>query len=413
MILAGTTRTWSPPSYSDRVQTLDPGDPDAVAEQVAAHFEQLHGRRPAGVFAAPGRVNLIGEHVDYNGGLCLPMALPHATYAAVGPREDDIVTVTSSQQDEPFRGRLDRLGPGETTGWATYSAGVVWALREAGWHLPGLDVVVDSRVPLGAGLSSSAAIGCAVALGVAGLVDEPLDDDLRSRLVRACMRAEAEVAGAPTGGMDQTVALFARAGAALLLDCRDWSTEQVRWDPAAAGLALLVVDTRASHALHDGGYQDRRRDCESAARQLGVELLRDVTDPDEALAGLPDERVRRRARHVFTEIARVEEAVALIRAGDLPGLGAAMTASHASLRDDYEVSCAELDVAVEVSLEHGALGARMTGGGFGGSAIALLPAADVARAGGAIEVAYDERGWRAPGFLTAAPGSGARRVLPR
>ena len=394
------------------MHTLDPGDPDALAQQVATRFEQLHGRAAAGVFLAPGRVNLIGEHVDYNGGLCLPMALPHATYAAVGRRDDDTVTITSSRQEEPFRGRLDRLGPGETTGWATYSAGVVWALQQDGWDVPGLDVVVDSRVPLGAGLSSSAAIGCAVALAVAGLVDERLDDDLRSRLVRACMRAESEVAGAPTGGMDQTVAMFAQAEAALLLDCRDWSTEQVHWDLSAAGLALLVVDTRASHALHDGGYEARRRDCETAARQLGVGLLRDVTDPEEALAALSDERVRRRARHVFTEIARVEESVALIRAGDLPGFGAAMTASHASLRDDYEVSCPELDLVVDVSLEHGALGARMTGGGFGGSAIALLPAGDVDRAGGVIEAAFDGQGWRAPGFLTAVPSSGARRVLP-
>ena len=392
------------------MQTIEPGDPHAVAEQVATRFERLHGRPPEGVFVAPGRVNLIGEHVDYNGGLCLPMALPHGTYAAVGRRDDDAVTVTSSQQDDPFRGRLDRLGPGETTGWATYSAGVVWALQEAGWVVPGMDVYVDSRVPVGAGLSSSAAIECAVALGVAGLVGEPVDDDLRARLVRACMRAEAEVAGAPTGGMDQTVALFARAEAALLLDCRDWSTEQVRWDPAAAGLALLVVDTRASHSLSDGGYEARRRDCEAAAKQLGVELLRDVTDPEQALAALADERVRRRARHVFTEIARVEEAVSLIAARDFGGFGAAMTASHASLRDDYEVSCPELDVVVDVSLAHGALGARMTGGGFGGSAIALLPVSDVTDVGRAVEAAYGERGWRSPGFLTAVPSPGARRL---
>jgi galactokinase len=392
------------------VQTLEPGDPAAVADEVATRFEQLHGRRPEGVFAAPGRVNLIGEHVDYNGGLCLPMALPHATYAAVGRRDDDTVTVTSSQQEEPFHGVLDRLGPGETTGWAAYSAGVVWALQQSGWTVPGMDVVVDSRVPLGAGLSSSAAIECAVALGITGLVDVPDGDDLRTALVRVCMRAEAEVAGAPTGGMDQTVALFARADAALLLDCRDWSTEQVRWDPAAAGLALLVVDTRASHALSDGGYEERRRDCEAAAEQLGVKLLRDVTDPERALAALTEERLRHRARHVFTEIARVEEAVSLIRTDDFEGLGSAMTASHASLRDDYEVSCPELDVVVDVSLAHDALGARMTGGGFGGSAIALLPATEVSRVGGSIEAAYRARGWRPPGFLTAVPSSGARRV---
>ena len=392
------------------MHTLDPGDPDAVAEHLAARFEQLHGRSPAGVFLAPGRVNLIGEHVDYNGGLCLPMALPHATYAAVGRREDDTVTVTSNQQEEPFRGRLDRLGPGETTGWATYSAGVVWALQEAGWDVPGVDVVVDSRVPLGAGLSSSAAIGCAVALAVAGLIDEPLDDDLRSLLVRACMRAEAEVAGAPTGGMDQTVALFAQAEAALLLDCRDWSTRQVPWDPTSAGLALLVVDTRASHSLSDGGYQSRRKDCETAAGILGVDLLRDVTDQDAALDRLTDDVLRRRVRHVMTEIARVEEAVALLEAGDYRGLGKAFTASHVSLRDDYEVSSVELDAVVDTALDQGALGARMTGGGFGGSAIALVDEESLPAVRTAVEEAFSAQGWDAPAFLTAPPSPGARQI---
>jgi galactokinase len=227
------------------------------------------------------------------------------------------------------------------------------------------------------------------------------------------MRAESEVAGAPTGGMDQTVALFAAADSALLIDCRDWTTTQVAWDPVAAGLALLVVDTRAAHSLSDGGYEARRRDCEEAARRLGVELLRDVADQDAALAALAapgEDRVRRRARHVFTEIARVEGAVALIGEKDFGGLGAAMTASHESLRDDYEVSCAELDVVVEVSLAHGALGARMTGGGFGGSAIALLPEGRVEDAGRAVEDAYRRRGWAAPGFLTAVPSAGARRL---
>jgi galactokinase len=237
-------------------------------------------------------VNLIGEHVDYNGGLCLPMALPHATYAAVAPRDDGTVTVTSHQQDDAFSASLDALGPGQATGWAAYAAGVLWALQEDGWELPGMDVVVDSRVPLGAGLSSSAAIECAVAIGAAEIAGATLDDDLRSALVRACMRAESEVAGAPTGGMDQTIALFGRADCALLLDCRDWSTSQIGWDPASADLTLLVVDTRASHSLSDGGYESRRRDCETAARTLGVELLRDVEDHDEALGGLDDERIR-------------------------------------------------------------------------------------------------------------------------
>lgn len=393
------------------MDTVDPGNPSALADQATSWFEELHGRAPSGVFAAPGRVNLIGEHVDYNGGLCLPMALPHATYAAVGCREDDTVTVSSRQQrDRPFTGRLDDLGPGAVSGWAAYAAGVLWALREDGWALPGMDIVVESRVPLGAGLSSSAAIECSVALGAVLLAGAELDDEVRSRLVRACMRAESEVAGAPTGGMDQTVALFAAAEAALLLDCRDWSTRQVHWDPASAGLTLLVVDTRASHSLSDGGYESRRADCETAAARLGVDLLRDVEDQEAALGALTDDRIRRRVRHVFTEIDRVVRAVELLETGDFDGLGRTMAASHASLRDDYEVSVPELDTVVDTALGHGALGARMTGGGFGGSAIALVPTAAVRDVGRAIEAAYDDQGWPAPGFLTAQPSAGARRL---
>ncbi len=393
------------------MDTLDPGDRFAVADATSAWFQEQHGRPPVGVFAAPGRVNLIGEHVDYNGGLCLPMALPHATYAAVGPRQDDTVTVLSRQEDDdPFTGRLGRLGPGSVHGWAAYAAGVVWALEEAGCSLPGMDVVVDSRVPVGAGLSSSAAIECAVALGVVELAGVRLDDDVRSSLVRACMRAESEVAGAPTGGMDQTIALFAQAESALLLDCRDWSTRQVPWNPDSAGLALLVVDTRASHTLTDGGYQSRRKDCEAAAAQLGVDLLRDVSDQAAALASLDDERVRRRVQHVFSEITRVEEAVGQLEAGDFEALGVTMTASHVSLRDDYQVSCVELDVVVESALQHGALGARMTGGGFGGSAIVLVPVNDLEDVAHSVEAAYDARGWPVPGFLTAPPSAGAQRL---
>jgi galactokinase len=392
------------------METLEPGDPTALTDAVTGAFADLHGRQPFGVFAAPGRVNLIGEHVDYNGGLCLPMALPHATYAAVAPRDDDTVTVTSRQQDDSFSGRLDALGPGQVSGWATYAAGVLWSMQQQGWDVPGMDVVVDSTVPLGAGLSSSAAIECAVALGAAELVGAELDDDLRATLVQVCMRAESEVAGAPTGGMDQTISLFARAESALLLDCRDWSTTQVGWDPASADLTLMVVDTRASHSLTDGGYESRRRDCETAAKALGVDLLRDVDDADAALAKLDDERLRRRVRHVLSEIERVRQAVRQLEAGDFEGLGESFTASHVSLRDDYEVSAPELDAVVDTALEHGALGARMTGGGFGGSAIALVPTGSVEDVERAIAEVFAKRGWDAPGFLTATPSPGARRL---
>jgi len=390
---------------------IDAGDPATIAASLATRFTDQYGRAPDGVFAAPGRVNLIGEHTDYNGGLCLPIALPHATYAAVGRRDDGTVTVASAQEEgSPFQGRLDELGPGQVKGWVSYAAGVLWALQEDGIDVPALDIVVDSRVPVGSGLSSSAALECSVALAACAAAGVDVDDVLRQRLVKACMRAEAEVAGAPTGGMDQTISLLGRTEAALLLDCRDWSTSQVPWDPSSAGIDLLVVDTRAAHALVDGGYQARRDDCEAAAAELGVALLRDVTDQPAALRSLSDERVRRRVRHVFSEIARVGEAVEQIGAHAWEALGRSFAASHASLRDDYEVSCEELDVVVDTAMRHGALGARMTGGGFGGSAIVLVPHKEVERVSAAVDDAFRAAGWPAPGFLTAPPSNGARQV---
>ncbi len=392
------------------LDSLDAGEPAALASGLADHFARVHGREPVGVFAAPGRVNLIGEHTDYNGGLCLPIALPHATYAAVAPRSDGRVTLASLQEDRPFEGPVDRLGPGQVEGWVGYAGGVLWALREDGIDVPGMDVVVDSRVPVGAGLSSSAALECSVALAACTLGGVEPDDGLRGRLVRACMRAEAEVAGAPTGGMDQMIAMLGKPAHALLLDCRDWSTFQVPWDPRAAGVDLLVVDTRASHSLNDGGYQARRADCEEAAALLGVGVLRDVADPDAALREITDPRVHRRVRHVLAEIVRVVEAVEQIEAHAYEALGQTFCASHASLRDDYEVSCPELDLVVDTALRHGALGARMTGGGFGGSAIALVRHEDVRPVTEAVAEAFGSAGWAAPGFLTAPPSTGARQV---
>jgi galactokinase len=387
---------------------IDPGDPQEIAAALRSGFEREHGRAPSGVYVAPGRVNLIGEHVDYNGGRCLPVALPHATYAAFAARDDDTVTVTSLQQDEPWTGTLDALGPGDVEGWATYVAGVVWALQQDGLEPPGLDIVIDSRVPVGAGLSSSAALECSVALGVLDLCGHVLDDDARSRLVKACMRAENEVAGAATGGLDQTIALFGQPGNALLIDTRDFSHQQVPW--RTEGIDVLVVDTRASHTLSDGGYESRRRDCERAAETLGVPLLRDVVDREAALEALKDEQVRRRVRHVFTEMDRVDDAVREAKAEDFTALGRTFTASHDSLRDDYEVSSEELDVVVETANDHGALGARMTGGGFGGSAIALVPHDAVEAVEQAVAKAFADRGWPAPGFLVATPADGAHRL---
>jgi galactokinase len=399
------------PGASDA--TLAAGDPETIADQLLERFASLYDRSADGCFAAPGRVNLIGEHVDYNGGRCLPIALHHATYAAVAARSDDRLRVTSLRQERPWTGSLAEIGPGRVEGWASYVAGVVWALREDGIDVPGLDIVVDSRVPVGAGLSSSAALECSVALGAcaaAGIDDDDLDDAVRRRLVTACMRAETEVAGAPTGGMDQTVALLAEREHALLIDCEEWSVEQEPWDPAGAGLELLVVDTRAHHTLVDGGYESRRRECEQAAEQLGVPSLRRVDDADAALDRLTDPTLRRRARHVLTEMARVTGAVDQLRARDFEALGRTFDASHVSMRDDFEISCAELDAVVDAAVQHGALGARMTGGGFGGSALALVPQDRVDAVTRAVTQVFADRGWPSPGFVPAAAGPGARRL---
>jgi galactokinase len=405
--------------------------------RVGEAFAARYGRAPDGVWAAPGRVNVIGEHVDYNAGLCLPFALPQRTYVALAARPDDLVRIASLQEsprddgtptdhgirptDGGWQGRLADLAPGTVTGWAGYAAGVPWAMRLDGLDVPGFDAVIDGHVPLGSGLSSSAALECAVAVAlddVAGL-GLAADDAGRARLAAACVRAENEMAGAPTGGLDQASSLRCLAGSALLLDCRDFSVAQVPLDLAAVGLELLVIDTRAHHALVDGQYGDRRQGCEQACRELGVGSLREVpaTELADALARLSGEQdggpgspLAPLVRHVVTEIHRVQATVDLLRAGQVRAIGPLLDASHASLRDDYRVSCVELDLACAVADEAGALGARMVGGGFGGSAIALVEAEAVERVATAVAVAFAAAGLAAPAFLRAVPSAAATRV---
>jgi galactokinase len=380
---------------------IEPGTPADLAARVTVSFQAAHRRPAAVVGRAPGRVNLIGEHTDYNAGLCLPLALPHATYAAVAPREDGEVNLISAQSDQPWHGSLSAIGPGQGHGWAAYAAGVLWAMQEDGLDVPGVDIAVDSTVPLGAGLSSSAAIECAVAVAVAHLAGVELDGPTRRRLVAACIRAESEVAGAPTGGMDQTVSMLATEGDALLIDFADHSTRDVPVPLETSGLVLLVTDTRVSHSLTDGGYASRRADCEAAAELLGVGSLREA---DLAMVqGLSDPRLRRRATHIVTEIARVEEVVAAFSGSDWDSVGRSFAASHASMRDDFEISCAELDVAVATAVEAGALAARMTGGGFGGSSVAIVPEERLAAVIRAIDTAFVAEGFRAPAHLRAVP----------
>jgi galactokinase len=376
-------------------------------------FTDLYGHAPDGVWSAPGRVNLIGEHTDYNGGLALPIALPHRTRCAASARDDDLLRISSLQEDSSVEVRIDDVAAGHPAGWTAYVAGVLWALREAGYAVRGLDVLVDGQVPLGAGLSSSAALECAVAAAASELFGLGLLESAEGRavLAGACQRAENDVAGAPTGGMDQAAAMHCTPAHALRLDCRDGASTQVPFDLDAHDVVLLVTDTKASHDLADGQYGARRDSCEKAADLLGVATLREVVGRplDETLDALPDDELRRRTRHVVTEVQRVDAVVEALHEGDLHEVGRLFVASHESLRDDYEVSCTELDLVVDTAVAHGALGARMTGGGFGGSAISLVPAGDVDRVSSAIEEAFAQARLTAPVSFAVTASTSAHR----
>lgn len=396
--------------------------------RAALLFNQRFAQEPSGVWSAPGRANLIGEHTDYNGGFVFPFALLHRTYVALTKRDDGLIRIISEQEETPWQGRLDDIAPGSVSGWAAYVAGVAWALNEAGYAVGGFDAAVASCVPYGAGLSSSAALeaGVAVALdaefglGLAGTVDQP-NDEGRKKLVAACIRAENEIAGANTGGMDQSASLRSREDHLLLLDCLDQGVSHVPFDLASAGLALLIMDTRAPHQLVDGQYGARRATCEAAAKALGVATLREVADSGESLKsvfarlavpGALEEGedvgvAQRRVHHVLGDIARVHEVEDLLATGQTAAVGPVLTKAHASLRDDYEVSCPELDLAVDSANAAGALGGRMVGGGFGGSAIALVKIDQAGAIAQAVANAFADHGYTAPGFMIAAAGAPA------
>lgn len=373
-------------------------------------FEELYGAAPEGVWAAPGRVNLIGEYTDFNEGFVMPLALPHTAVAAVSRRDDGVLRLHSADIEGPVvELHLDELAPLTNTSWAAYPAGVVWVLREAGHTVTGADIHLSSTVPTGAGLSSSAALEVVTALALNDLFELGLTGP---ELARVSQRAENDYVGVPCGIMDQTASACCTEGHALHLDCRDLSIRQVPFDLPAHGLQLLVVDTRVKHALGDGEYAERREGCEEGARILGVSHLRDVPYEglSEALAQLSDERVRRYVRHVVSDDHRVEQVIALLDAGDVRAIGPVLTDGHVSLRDDLRISCQELDLVVSTANEAGALGARMTGGGFGGSAIVLVEAADAGTVTKAVEEAFASAGFTAPRVFTAIPSAGARRL---
>ena len=344
----------------------------------------------------PGRVNLIGEHTDYNQGFVLPFAIERRARVSLRLRDDHVIRCASRQRgDEIETASGHDLQPGTRGGWVSYVLGVTWALGAD----VGFDLLVDSDVPIGAGLSSSAALEAATAIALNDLLELGRTP---AQLAMACHAAETEFVGAPVGVMDQLVSLGAVEGHALLIDCRSLQVEPVPLNLSELDCALVVLDTGVAHENTDGAYAERRAACEKAAADLGVPALRDASA--EEVADRPW------ARHVVTENARVLAAVDALQARDPHRLGALMTASHTSLRNDFAVSSQQLDIAVDAAVAGGAHGAKLTGAGFGGSVIALVPADRTSRVTAVVERALAAAGFAAPKSFSVTPGPGAARV---
>ncbi len=368
-------------------------------------FLEVFGEEPDLIAAAPGRVNLIGEHIDYSEGFVLPFAIKDRTTAAIRKRDDSTVRIASVQRrNKVITVDINDVQPGLKGDWERYALGVLWSMGVK----TGVDLMIDGQVPLGAGLSSSAALECSVATAINHLFDMGFSLE---ELARLTQKAENQYVGVPCGIMDQSVSLMATVGSALLLDCRDLSTRNIPFDVAAHSLELLIIDTQAHHALTDGGYAERRASCESVALKLGIHSMRELT-----IAQLEESRDSitsveyLRARHAVSEMQRVLDCVEALSISDFEKVGRLINQSHASLRDDYTVSCPELDTAVDASLAAGALGSRMVGGGFGGSAIALIQASKTSETITAIEKAFAEKKFKAPRFFTSLPSQGAEVI---
>jgi len=381
---------------------------------VRAEFRALTSREPEGLWRAPGRVNLIGEHTDYNDGFIFPLAIDLHVLVAASARTDGVLRVRSVEKGETVEiPDVRALAPSSSSkgSWASYVAGTAWALRDAGYAIGGADMVVGSTLPAGAGLSSSAALECGTARALTELHRVPISD---LELAKLAQRAENVFVGMPCGLMDQLSSTFGRAGHALFIDVRKLDIVPYPFDVRSANLALLVIDTRAHHELVDGGYADRRAACERSAAKLGVPALRDIAASDlpSALERLGDPILVKRTRHIVTENDRVNRVAELLAAGRMTEIGPVLTASHVSMRDDFQISCEELDVAVDTALASGALGARMVGGGFGGSAIALVPEEKAAALEQAVVAAFAARGFTRPWIFRPVAADGVHRVEP-
>lgn len=377
-------------------------------EAVADAFNSVFGYAPAGVWSAPGRVNLIGEHTDYNLGFVLPFAINRRTYAAVSLREDSIVRVASSFSAVVHEIELSKISRNPDNDWAAYPFGVAWAIQQlSGNPGVGFDAYFDSDVPVGSGLSSSAAIECSIGLALNDLWATGLN---RQQLARAGQLAENEIVGAPTGIMDQSASLLGERDHAVFLDCKSLEAQSIELGFDAENLELMIIDTRVAHRLVDGGYATRRAACELGASTMGVSSLRELKIEDLPRAKeMMDDVTFRRVRHIVTENDRVVETVTTLQNAGPKGIGQLLNASHASMRDDFEISIDELDTAVDVANRHGAIGARMTGGGFGGAAIALAPIERVSEITLAVLAEFELLGYGTPNIFAVTADQGARR----
>lgn len=381
---------------------------DDLISRVIGDFSEKYGYAPSGVWSAPGRVNLIGEHTDYNEGFVFPFAINRHTFAAISLREDRTIRVSSSFSPATHEIDLDEIRRNESNDWAAYPFGVAWALVQLGAEAAsGFDCFIESDVPVGAGLSSSAAIECAVGFGLNELWGAGFD---RKTLARAGQLAENEIVGAPTGIMDQSASLLGEVDKGVFLDCQNLEAQVVELGFAAAGLELLIIDTKVAHRHADGGYASRRAACELGAETMGVSSLRGLSEADLPKAQeLLDDVSFRRVRHVVTENQRVLETVNTLRNDGAQAIGGLLYESHKSMRDDFEISVDELDAAVETALRHGAIGARMTGGGFGGAAIALTPIEKISEVTLAVLAEFENLGFAKPDIFAVSAGPGARR----
>lgn len=388
---------------------------DTLINSVKAGFEAKYGYTPAGVWSAPGRVNLIGEHTDYNEGFVLPFAINRHTFAAISLRQDSTIRVASSFSPKVHETSVGGIKRDDSNDWAAYPFGAAWAIQEMATSLgltvnaTGFDCYIESDVPVGAGLSSSAAIECSVALALNDLWHAGLD---RRQLARVGQMGENEIVGAPTGIMDQSASLLGETDYAVFLDCRSLEAQAIELGFAREGLELLIIDTKVAHRLVDGGYASRRAACEQGAEAMGVKSLRDLTVADlDRAHEIMDAVTFRRVRHVVTENQRVLDTVDSLRTSGPRSIGKLMLASHESMRDDFEISVDELDTAVETALRHGAIGARMTGGGFGGAAIALTPIDKIGEVTLSVLAEFEALGYAKPDIFAVSAAQGARREV--